>query len=162
MLNPSHSSFHATNLEMLFWHGDGEGEILRVSTRRAKGLLSNLKGGEEEQQVRSTDVTSQSWLLHNFRHNHSKKLKSCLLWCWNNEGKASNTPSNASHNLKCHLNSIQVVQNQTPTNQMTALPPLLWLVSRISKLSTICCFPRSLEQNLELPCSEITCWFVTL
>ena len=45
---------------------------------------------------------------------------------------------------------------------MTALPPLLWLVSRISKLTTICCFPRSLEQNLELSCSEITCWFVTL
>lgn len=68
------------------------------------------------QQVRSTDVTSQSWLLHNFRHNHSKELKSCLSWCWNNEGKASNTPSNASHNLKNHLNSIQVVQTQTPKN----------------------------------------------
>ena len=60
MMNPSHSSFHAANLEMVFWHGDSEGEILRVSTRKAKGLLSNLKGGEEGQQVRSTDVTSQS------------------------------------------------------------------------------------------------------
>jgi len=58
MLNPSHSSFCAANLQMIFWHGDGEGEILRVSTRRAKGLLSNLKGGEEGEQVRSTDVTS--------------------------------------------------------------------------------------------------------
>ena len=60
MLNPSHSSFRAANLEMVFWHGDGEGEILRVSTRTANGLLSNLKGGEGGQQVRSTDVTSQS------------------------------------------------------------------------------------------------------
>lgn len=33
---------------------------------------------------------------------------------------------------------------------MTALLPLLWLVSRISKLSAICCFPRLLEQTLEL------------
>lgn len=33
---------------------------------------------------RSTDVTSQSWLLHKFDI-IIPKLKSCLLWCWNNE-----------------------------------------------------------------------------
>ena len=70
MLNPSHSSFHATNLEMLFWHGDGEGEILRVSTRRAKGLLSNLKGGEEEQQVRSTHTHNLFLKAHKEASHH--------------------------------------------------------------------------------------------
>ena len=99
----------------------------------------------------ATTMAWESVLFQNSRYFLPRRLIYCLFWY--NEIRKKNAMIDFWLHHKI-WNAIKIESKWLGTklkNQRTALLPLcVWLASRRSELSAICCFPSSLKQTLEL------------